>query len=77
MKENEKSKKLKEVLKEHRPIDVDLGDGVHLYSQWDEEKKAYVDEMGIWSTNLLLEIINGEVENTSLSELKDLSKLKK
>ena len=59
------------VLTKHKPIDVDLGDGVHLHSYWDEQKQAYVDEMGIWSMNLLLEIVKGEVENISITELKN------
>ena len=33
---------------------------------WDEEKKAYRSETGVWSMELLYQIAKGEVENIKI-----------
>lgn len=59
-------------LKEHKPIVVNYGKGyftdadVKEEAYYDENKKKYVSETGVWDTNLLIEIARGEVENTSI-----------
>ncbi len=76
-KKEENLKQLLMALTEHRPLEVDYGDGIFDYPVWDSEINAYRDDTGIWGMKLLVEIAKGEVENTSLSVLTDLSKLKK
>ena len=59
-------------LKEHKPIIINYGKGiltdedVRDYATWDDEIQKYRDDTGIWSTELLLEIIKGNVENTKI-----------
>ena len=59
-------------LKEHKPIIINYGKGILTdedvkdYATWDDEIQKYRDDTGIWSTELLLEIIKGNVENTKI-----------
>ena len=60
-------------LKEHRPICVNYGKStidptkdVKEYAYWDDKANAYVSDTGIWSAKLLIEILKGEVEDTTL-----------
>ena len=59
-------------LKEHNPIIINYGKGILTdedvkdYATWDDEIQKYRDDTGIWSTELLLEIIKGNVENTKI-----------
>lgn len=66
---NENYKSLLEVIKQRKPLIMDLEDNVFLHMKWEEEtttpdgvKGCYVDEMGMTSMSLILEILNGEVE---------------
>lgn len=67
-----KQEDLLKKLEEHKDIIVDYGKG-HLDNKhvlekatWDKDKKAYISETGIWDMKLLLEIIQGKVENVSI-----------
>lgn len=59
-------------LKEHKPIIINYGKG--FLSEEDIKEKAWYDdtiqkyrsETGIWSNKLLRNIVNGEVENTTI-----------
>lgn len=69
MKEKNSQNNLLMALTNHKPLVMDLGDNVLLHMKWEEDaitpdgvKGCYVDEMGMTSMELILEIINGEVE---------------
>lgn len=65
-------KKIFEHLRQHKPIIVNYGKGyftdedVKEPAYYDEKIQKYRSETGIWSNKLLKEIVNGEVENTSI-----------
>jgi len=67
-----KQKDLLERLKEHKPIIVNYGKSIYTEEDvlepatWDEEKQKYYSETGYWSNELLIEILKGKVENTTL-----------
>jgi len=64
--------KIFEHLRQHKPIIVNYGKGyfteedVKEPAYYDEKIQKYRSETGIWSNKLLKEIVNGEVENTSI-----------
>lgn len=66
------SENLLKKLKEHETIVVNYGKGdftnkdVKELAIWDERLNRYVGITGVWSTELLIEIANGLVPNTSL-----------
>lgn len=72
MKTEDLLKKLKEAIKDHKPITVNYGKGffgdydVKEKAYWDESINRYRDSTGIWSTELLLEIARGEVVDTTI-----------
>lgn len=67
MKEKEKLKQLKTALTNHHELIIDLGDGYYEEIYFDDEIVSYRGkEIGIWSIDLLMEIAEGEVENTTL-----------
>lgn len=59
-------------LKEHKPITINYGKGY--FTDEDVKEEAYYDETiqkyrsdtGIWSNSLIREIINGQVEGTTI-----------
>jgi hypothetical protein len=58
-------------LTEHKDLLLDLGDGVILILKWDNEisnYRGYNDDLpvGIWHLETLLQIINGEIEDSYL-----------
>lgn len=59
-------------LQEHKPIVVNYGKGyfttddVKEKAVWDDEIKAYISDTGIWDIKLLIDILQGKVENTKL-----------
>lgn len=58
---NENYKNLLEVIKDRKPLIMDLGDNVILNMKWNQEENIYEDEMGKTSMKLIQEIINGMV----------------
>lgn len=69
MKEKNLQNNLLMALGNHKPLVMDLGDNVLLHMKWeenaitpDEIKGCYVDEMGMTSMDLILQIINKEVK---------------
>lgn len=65
----ENCKNLLEVIKQRKPLVMDLGDNVLLHMKWEKNtitpdgiKGCYVDEMGMTSMKLIQEIINWEVK---------------
>lgn len=68
-----KQEDLLKKLREHKPIIVSYGKGFISDNEilekaiWDEERKAYTSETGIWDTKLLIEIAQGKAENLSIS----------
>lgn len=69
MKEKNLQNNLLMALGNHKPLVMDLGDNILLHMKWEENtitpegvKGCYVDEMGMTSMDLILQIINGEVE---------------
>ena len=69
MKEKNLQNNLLMALGSHKPLIMDLGDDVLLHMKWEKDiitpdgvKGCYVDEMGMTSMELILQIINGEVE---------------
>lgn len=72
MKTDDLLKKLKDAIKNHEPIIVNYGKGIFSSKEikeitfWSKDKNKYVSETGQWSTELLLDIIKGKVENTSI-----------
>ena len=64
--------KIFEHLRQHKPIIVNYGKGyftdkdIKEPAYYDEKIQKYRSETGIWSNKLLKEIVNGEVENTSI-----------
>ena len=68
MKEKNLQNNLLMALGNHKPLVMDLGDNVLLHMKWDKNittpngvKGCYVDEMGMTSMDLILEIINDGV----------------
>lgn len=61
MKNNDNLKSLLEVIRNRKPLIMDLGDNVLLHMRWHENEKAYEDEMGLTSMNLIQDIINEKV----------------
>lgn len=59
-------------LQEHKPIIINFGKGflsnedIKETSYYDKTIQKYRSETGIWSNKLIREIVNGEVENTSI-----------
>ena len=58
---NENYKNLLEVIKDRKPLVLDLGDNIILHMKWNPEENIYEDEMGKTSMKLIQEIINGMV----------------
>ena len=58
---NENYKNLLEVIKERKPLVMDLGDNVLLHMKWDSEVNLYRDEMGVTTMNLIQDILKGKV----------------
>lgn len=58
---NENYKNLLEVIKERKPLIMDLGDNVLLHMKWDSEVNLYRDEMGVTTMNLIQDILKGKV----------------
>lgn len=58
---NESYKNLLEVIKQRKPLIMDLGDNVLLHLKWNIENNIYEDEMGYTTMNLIQEIINEKV----------------
>lgn len=58
---NESYKNLLEVIKQRKPLVMDLGDNVLLHLKWNIENNLYEDEMGFTTMNLIQEIINDKV----------------
>lgn len=68
MKEKNLQNNLLMALGSHKPLIMDLGDDVLLHMKWDKDtitpngvEGCYVDEMGMTSMELILEIINDGV----------------
>ena len=59
MKDNYKN--LLEVIKQRKPLIMDLGDNVLLHMKWNSNENLYEDEMGLTDMKLIQEIINGKV----------------
>ena len=63
---------MKEAIKNHEPLIVNYGTGkltgedVKELTFWNKSKNKYDSETGEWSTELLLEIAKGEVEDMSI-----------
>lgn len=59
-------------LHEHKPIVINYGKGyftdndVREKAYYNENIQKYVSDTGIWSNNLLRQIIRGEVENVKI-----------
>lgn len=72
MKTDDSLKKLKDAIKNHEPIIVNYGKGyfsnedIKEITFWSKDKNRYVSETGQWSTELLLDIIKGKIENLSI-----------
>ena len=74
MKKEENLKQLKMALTEHKDLKLDLGDDVIIILKWDNEISNYLGysndlPIGIWHLETLLQIINGEIEDSSLEIL--------
>ena len=66
-KSEEKLKQLKMALTSHDELVIDLGNGYYEEIYFDDEINSYRGkEIGIWSMDLLIDIMNSEVENTTL-----------
>ena len=61
MKNSNNLKNLLEVIKDRKPLIMDLGDNVLLHMKWNIEEKLYQDEMGFTTMKLINEILNGKV----------------
>lgn len=59
MKENYKN--LLEVIKQRKPLIMDLGDDVLLHMKWNQEENIYEDEMGKTTMNVIQDVLKGEV----------------
>ena len=59
-------------MQEHKPIIINFGKGyltdkdIKEKAYYDDEIKRYRSETGIWGNKLLREILQGEVENTTI-----------
>ena len=69
MKQENLQKQLIMALTNHKSLIMDLGDNVLLHMKWEKDivtpdgvKGCYVDEMGMTSMELILQIIKGEVK---------------
>ena len=58
---NENYKNLLEVIKQRKPLIMDLGDNVLLHMNWNYEKGLYQDEMGYTTMNVIQDILKGKV----------------
>lgn len=64
--------KIFDYLKEHKPIIINYGKGfiteeeIKEEAYYDESIQKYRSETGIWSNNLIREIANGEVKDTTI-----------
>ena len=58
---NENYKNLLEVIKQRKPLVMDLGDNVLLHMKWDYEKGLYLDEMGYTTMNVIQDILKCKV----------------
>ena len=54
-------KNLLEVIKDRKPLIMDLGDNVLLHMKWNHEKGLYQDEMGYTTMNVIQDILNEKV----------------
>ena len=54
-------KNLLEVIKDRKPLIMDLGDNVLLHMKWTHEKGLYQDEMGYTTMNVIQDILNEKV----------------
>lgn len=52
---------LLEVIKNRKPLVMDLGDNVLLHMKWNHEKGLYQDEMGYTTMNVINDILNNKV----------------
>ena len=52
---------LLEVIKQRKPLVMDLGDNVLLHMKWNHEKGLYQDEMGYTTMNVINDILNDKV----------------
>lgn len=52
---------LLEVIKNRKPLVMDLGDNVLLHMKWNAKEGLYEDEMGFTTMNLINDIINDKV----------------
>lgn len=59
MKENYKN--LLEVIKQRKPLVMDLGDDVLLHMKWNAEKNLYQDEMGYTTMSVIQDILQCKV----------------
>lgn len=59
-------------LHEHKPIIINYGKGyfsdkdIKEKAYYDENIQRYVSETGVWSNNLIRQILRGDVENTKI-----------
>ena len=58
---NENYKNLLEVIKNRKPLVMDLGDNVLLHMRYDTLSEMYVDEMGYTTMKVIQDIIQGKV----------------
>lgn len=58
---NENYKNLLEVIKQRKPLIMDLGDNVLLHMKWNKEENLYQDEMGFTTMNLIQDVLKGNV----------------
>ena len=54
-------KNLLEVIKQRKPLIMDLGDNVLLHMKWNGEANLYQDEMGFTTMNVINDILNNKV----------------
>lgn len=72
-----KQEDLLKKLKEHQPIIVNYGRDelsknkkeIKELAVWSNKENAYISDTGIWDTKLLIEIIRGEVKDTSIEKV--------
>ena len=61
MKNKDNLKNLLEVIKQIKPLVMDLGDNVLLHMKWNHEKGLYQDEMGYTTMNVINDILSCKV----------------
>ena len=72
MKNKNNLKNLLEVIKQRKPLVMDLGDNVILHMKWNEQENLYQDEMGYTTMNLINDILNCKVFiNGTLVEIRE------